>query len=228
MRQRVSLYSKWSSAITIRIGINNLHFQEKSYLSGSRCAIQRVLYMGLFREEMAAPDRTEDQLGNAVDPQLFHDASSMGFHRVEAQVQARRNLFVRLALGEEVIELPFPTGQKLIPVFSLSRPSSQELALLKRSQERRVEIRSTFVQHMYGVNQTLFHGVLQHVTPRTGLDGPHYVALVRMHAEDEYRGLRRLPNQLRGGFDTIQLFHSDVHYRDIRFELPCQFDRLQP
>src|SRR6185312_13062423 len=53
------------------------------------------------------------QLVDAMYVELFHDAAAMGIHRVNAQVQNHRDLFVGFALRQHLKHFAFAAAQQI-------------------------------------------------------------------------------------------------------------------
>jgi hypothetical protein len=77
-------------------------------------------------------------------------------------------------------------------------------------------------------DQILLDGVFQQVAPGTGAHGTVHVALVAIHAENEDRCLRRVPEQLRSCLNAIELFHRDIENSDIGLMPLGGLNRFQP
>src|ERR1035437_791537 len=76
----------------------------------------RLLTAYFFSRHYSPADGAEDQLGNAVQVQLFHDAPAMGFHGVQTEAEAVGDFLVAVALGEELVDLALAIGEQVVTV----------------------------------------------------------------------------------------------------------------
>jgi len=62
----------------------------------------------------ALTDRVAHEPSGLMDIQLLHDSISVRFCRIEADAQKSRDLFRRLAFGDELQHLTFPWRERII------------------------------------------------------------------------------------------------------------------
>src|SRR5260370_12527498 len=63
------------------------------------------------------PHRIQDKLRHAVQVQLLQDVPAMRLYGVQTQVENRSHFFIRLALRQQLQNLPLARGEQFVAVF---------------------------------------------------------------------------------------------------------------
>ena len=147
----------------------------------------------------------------------------MGFHRVQAQVEAVGDVLVAVALRQKLIDLALAVGEGFEAVGNVTGILQPGHAILEDARHGGAEERHAPLHGVNGLNQLFAGRILQDIAAGAGFHGAQDVAFVVVHAQDEHGGVRRVLENLGGGLDAVQLLHAHIDDGDIGFQQASRF-----
>src|ERR1017187_8605728 len=160
-----------------------------------------------------------DQLVDAVQVQLFHDAAAVGVHRVDTEVEDDGDLFVGLAFGQHLKHFALPAAQQIDGVGDV-------LAVVVED-----GVRDGWAQIAFsggdgpdGGDQVGGAGILEEITAGPGPQDLADIDGILVHAEGKHPRMGIGGGKAAGGFDAVELRHGDIHDDHIRAQLGGQVD----
>src|ERR1039458_7495406 len=111
----------------------------------------------------ALADGVENQLGDSAQVQLLHDVGAVGFDGIDAEIEQGGDFLARLALGDELQDLPFAGGEQLVGIFGSGALQGAHVVLEQHLAHGRAEEGFAFGGGANGTGQVGLGGVLQKV-----------------------------------------------------------------
>src|ERR1019366_5590444 len=165
--------------------------------------------------------------GHIVDAQLLHEHLAVTAHRLETQVEEHRDVLAGLAFGHQAQHLQFAGRKSVQGGLAAGGP---QIAALDAGQQAvrplRAEVRPAAGHGPESVDQIRRGGPLEHEGARARADGAHHRILIVVYGEDDYAGLRRVAQDLNGGFDAVQTRQADIHDHQVGTLLLAELHRL--
>src|SRR5262245_19233980 len=152
-------------------------------------------------------DRVLDQLGGSLDPECLQDAGPVEFRGTRGDLQDRRNLLGRVALGQELQDLALAPGQsgKLVLLAGIL---AVRLEQFSRDHRRHVRLPSQGLPHRG--DQLGVRRMLRNEAGGPGLHGAPCVSHLPVHGQEDhlcrYAGIAKL----YGGLDPVERRHRNV------------------
>src|SRR5206468_9202725 len=87
----------------------------------------------------AAANRAQHQLRRTVQVHFLHDAPAVSLDRMQTQVEPVGDIFIAIALGQELVELALAIGERFVAVRLIAGILQARDAVLKDSRHRRAE-----------------------------------------------------------------------------------------
>jgi len=150
-----------------------------------------------------------------VEVELLQNVPAMGLDRMGTQAENRGDLFVGLALRNQLQDLALARGQEVVGILHFLFADLTNVIFQQHFADHGAEARLTFGNGADRADEVGLRGIFQDVSARAGFQGAKDVALVGVHAEDHHIGMRFLSDDLPGSFNSIQLRHADVENHDI-------------
>src|ERR1035437_1050320 len=139
-----------------------------------RCLVQQALPESVFHE-----------LGTAVDPQFFHDAGSMTFHRAHTDHQACANKGVGVGYRDQAQSLALALCQLAVGVTLLTLLDALEVILKKPGGHGRAQKRATSGHMPNRIQHFIVCGFLDDIPRTAGLNGPEKILVILVHGQHQ-------------------------------------------
>src|ERR1700691_1256622 len=140
-------------------------------------------------------DGVNHKFGSLVNTQRISNIGAMNPNRFGAELENRRNLFVRLAADDQLQHFEFARSQR-----ATAFPSENRLWF-------HLGIENSFPTRNspHGRSQLQVHGILQNVSLGASFDGLAHPGALGVHTEHEDRGLRQVFKNLPSSLKAVRL-----------------------
>src|SRR6266446_1320958 len=170
-------------------------------------------------------DGEADDLGGVVEVELLHDVLAVTLDGVDAEREDAGDLFVGLALGDELQDLALASREPRQRVLGGAAARVAEIAVEQDLRDRRAEVRAAARERLHRLDEVEVLGVLQEIALGPGLQRLAHVDVVGVHREDEHTHAVGALHDLVRRLDAVQARQTDVDDDDGGAQPLRGFDR---